>query len=682
MEAPQLENISFTAKRGSDSIAFEVDYYVLAPNTAAVPDLSTWAPSGGNGQQDLWAQLPANLYLALPPAPPGNPAAALQLPADGTPPPFDALLAAVNAILALDPGPAAVTATVVVPGAAGFATQLPFGAAPAGIIVGMTASGAGITPGSTVVAIAGGLVTLSEQVAAAGVAAGTVVSFKPNLGALTRNQSRNIAYEMLWSQQGPLPSPPPSDPIENLYTNPPNTGNLTSGSSLNQQESDRQQFEAQLKTYYTSTNANANRLTNYVYALSAAVACEQTSLAATLALIRFPGQPDTSGTASTTDQSVILTALDTIAAPAHFGVPAAYFYALAVATPPSRDAKRRYADATGAQLTQVLSTLTAAMNAKTVTDAEGFVDTSVTVKISAAQAARRLGALDVPRGSSTALAPLDTVALATTLTAASGTTLTFASVAELKTGLAVTGRGIAPGTTVMALGGGTVTLSAPLLALVPSGTTIIFTPAYSAAWQALIAAWLSFPAATIGGGVSSNPTKRTTTTRCFGRTLRQPTRTRFGTGAVCAHRWLHHPAALCRGAGRQDPRLPQNHPPGRTQRCRARASVAGAVDHAIHPQSNLAAAAARRDRRAARRLHRGAAPPVPGRCWRTDQRHQSCHQRHHRERQRADLRLHGRRPVPAVRLERRQPADRDRQRDGRPRHPCRHANYRSSARPR
>ena len=114
-----------------------------------------------------------------------------------------------------------------------------------------------------------------------------------------------------------------------------------------------------------------------------------------------------------------------------------------------------------------------------------------------------LGALDVPHdGSTTALAPLDTVALATTLTAASGTTLTFASAAELKTGLAVSGPGIAPGATITGLTSTTATLSAPLLAAVPSGATIVFTPAYSAGWQALIVAWLSFPAAA-PGSVSS-----------------------------------------------------------------------------------------------------------------------------------------------------------------------------------
>jgi hypothetical protein len=345
--APQLENISVTATRGTESIALDVDYYVLTPNPTAVPDLSTWAPPS-NGTIDLWAQLAANLYLSLPPVPPSNPAAAFQMPSDGTAPPFDGLLTAVKAILALDPGTTAATATVVAPGATAGATQLPFGAAPANVTVGMAASGTGIAAGTIVLGVSGGTVTLSQEVGAAGVAAGTIVSFTPSLGSLTLDQCQNIAYELLWTQQQPLPTPP--DPIENLYTNPPNNGELmSSGSSVNQLEGDRQQFEAQLKTYYASPNANADRLTTYVYALSAAVACEQTSLAATQALIQFPSQPGSSSTNSASDQSVILTALDTIAGPAHFGVPAAYFYAIAGATPTSRNATQRYGDATGDQ---------------------------------------------------------------------------------------------------------------------------------------------------------------------------------------------------------------------------------------------------------------------------------------------------------------------------------------------
>ena len=112
--------------------------------------------------------------------------------------------------------------------------------------------------------------------------------FTPDLGALTLDQCKNIAYEIVWSQQPPPPSPP--DPVEDLYTNPPNNGALFDGSTPNQSEGGRQQFEAQLNSYYTVANATADRLTNFVFAVSAAIACQQQSLAATQALDRAPAQ--------------------------------------------------------------------------------------------------------------------------------------------------------------------------------------------------------------------------------------------------------------------------------------------------------------------------------------------------------------------------------------------------------
>ena len=104
---------------------------------------------------------------------------------------------------------------------------------------------------------------------------------------------KRIAYDIIWSYQNTLPLPP--DPLESLYTNPPNPGgggNITdtSGGS-NNFEQDRQKFEGNLGSFYSTNNANAERLTKFVAAASAAVACEQASLNSDSALLEFPVDP-------------------------------------------------------------------------------------------------------------------------------------------------------------------------------------------------------------------------------------------------------------------------------------------------------------------------------------------------------------------------------------------------------
>ena len=501
--APQLENISVTATRGGATIALNTDYYVLPPNTAALPDLTSWSPSGE--ESDPWSQLTADLYLSLPPAPSSSPAAAFQMPTDGSAPNFDALLSAVQAVLQLDPG-AMAAINVVAPGAAAGVASLPFAAAAlTNVTPGMSVSGAGVPAGAVVTAVSGSSVTLNVQVEAAGVPAGTPITFAPSLAGLSVNQCANIAYELLWCQQPPLPGPPNGDAIETLYTNPPNDGTLLSGGSTpNQAEGDREQFEAQLKAYYATPNANAERLTSYVYALSAAVACEQMSLAAAQALITFPAQPGLGAPSASSNLAVILTGLGLAAGPANFGVPAAYFYALASANPTSQNALARYGQACGDTLAQLLSQLTAAIDSANVSDGEAFVTASAGGKINAAQAARRICALGVPKSSSSALAPLGAQALSTSQATASGDSLTFASVAGIKAGMQANGQGLPPGGEVssvtMATGG--VTLSAPVLAAAPVGTVVTFTPAYAADLKSLVEAWLAFPP-TPQGSVSS-----------------------------------------------------------------------------------------------------------------------------------------------------------------------------------
>ena len=188
-----------------------------------------------------------------------------------------------------------------------------FPASTTGISSGMSVSGAGVSAGTNVVKIdATGLVTLSQELAAP-VPTGTSITFAPNLGALSIEQCRNIAYEIVWSQQPPPPTPP--DPVEDLYTNPPNTGPMLSGTTPNQFEADRRQFEAQLTSYYALADASADRLTGFVYALSAAVTCEQLTLAATQAVVDLPANPAGPGVGALSGQKIVLTGVDALDPP-------------------------------------------------------------------------------------------------------------------------------------------------------------------------------------------------------------------------------------------------------------------------------------------------------------------------------------------------------------------------------
>jgi hypothetical protein len=223
----------------------------------------------------------------------------------------------------------------------------------------------------------------------------------PDLGSLTLDQCRNIAYEIVWSQQPPLPSPPES--VENMYTNPPNNGQMMSGGGSptpNQDEGDRQQFQATLTGYYALANATADRLTNFVVSFVCAVACEELSLKAKSVFLQFPVNP---ATTNSSENEVILTGVGTPTS--SFGVPAAYLYALTANMPSSMPASQRYALAIGESLPQMLADLTAAFNANVITDAEVFVTSGG--KINAVQAARRMQALNIPSGSSLPPLPLD-----------------------------------------------------------------------------------------------------------------------------------------------------------------------------------------------------------------------------------------------------------------------------------
>ena len=66
---------------------------------------------------------------------------------------------------------------------------------------------------------------------------------------------------------------------------------MLSGSSPNPSRATGSSSRASCKSYYSVADTTADALTSYVYALSAAIACEQQSLAATRGDTAAPARP-------------------------------------------------------------------------------------------------------------------------------------------------------------------------------------------------------------------------------------------------------------------------------------------------------------------------------------------------------------------------------------------------------
>jgi hypothetical protein len=492
--AAKIENLRLVAQWGAGAGATPVPvdqrYYDVQLSGGPAPDLNAWAPSALalSPQIDPWLALPPSAYLHLPSPPTSAKPFSFSLPTDGTPPSFDALLAAIQQILSLDPGASPTVATTSATAAGDSTLKIPAGTL--GIAPGMSVAGAGIATQTTVRSVdASGNVTLSDDVTAT-VPSGTNVTFAPNLGALSVEQCRNIAYEIVWTQQ-PLPPQPPES-LGELYSNPPNEGVMLKGTTPNQFEADRQQFEAALMSYYALADAAADRLTGFVYSLSAAIACEQRSLIATQAMFMLPANSAAAGGGPISGHQIILTGVDAVDPKSNFGVPAAYFYGLGSLLPLQISADQRFELASGDHIERLVSELTAAINAGTITDAEAFVTLAPKI-INAAQAARRIVSLGIPTSSTAPLAPLGARKLSTLSDSPSGTKLSFASTDGLKAGMLVSGAGVALNTTITSLTATEVTLSAPILRDVAAGSTVYFVPPYPASLVGLVKSWLAFP---------------------------------------------------------------------------------------------------------------------------------------------------------------------------------------------
>jgi Tc toxin complex TcA C-terminal TcB-binding domain/Protein of unknown function (DUF2934) len=213
-----------------------------------------------------------------------------------------------------------------------------------------------------------------------------------------------VAYDIVWSYQNTLPAPP--DPLESLYTNPPNPGGgggNASGTSAgeNNFEQDRQKFESALSGFYSTTNATAERLTKFVAAVSHAVVCEEASLNSATALVEFPVDP--SSTFATEVESELLLEGLGVGGPSGliFGVPAAFFYVLGAQLDKSTSHAQRFQMATGDAIDRLLQQFATAENSGVIDGAESFTDSRFDqTSVTAFQAARRLVALRVSAASS------------------------------------------------------------------------------------------------------------------------------------------------------------------------------------------------------------------------------------------------------------------------------------------
>ncbi|WP_445282329.1 Tc toxin subunit A-related protein [Streptomyces sp. DSM 118148] len=154
-----------------------------------------------------------------------------------------------------------------------------------------------------------------------------------SLTGLSVSQARHVAREIIWNQKfRPMPSPATTD-LGRLYTTPVSTAD----------DAERGRFEAQLTSYYAQGDADAERLTTYVYALTTAVDAEDRTTKATQAALTFPVLPGQTGTGEryTTARALVTN----LPAHARFAVPARYFYALGAGLPVSYDAEQRYRSA-------------------------------------------------------------------------------------------------------------------------------------------------------------------------------------------------------------------------------------------------------------------------------------------------------------------------------------------------
>ena len=263
--------------------------------------------------------------------------------------------------------------------------------------------------------------------------------------------------------------------------------------------------------------------------MSAAIACEQQSVAATQAMLQFPANAALPGAPPSNETAVIITGVANAGVTGNFGVPAAFFYALAATMPVQITAGPALYAGNGRSAIPLAHRPDDGDQCRDHLRFRVVCHPQSVVTINAAQAARRIAALGVPAGSATPLAPLGTVALPTVTDAASGTSLTFASITGIANGMLVSGPGIAPGTTVQSLPRTGVTLTPPVLNDVPAGSVgHVHTRLHDGHCKQLVASWLAYPPSRRACR-AARPISRATTTPTSGPPPRPRTRPRSST---------------------------------------------------------------------------------------------------------------------------------------------------------
>lgn len=187
-----------------------------------------------------------------------------------------------------------------------------------------------------------------------------------NRSPLTVAQSRQVAREIMWNRQiAPPPERPNNTRLEDMYTRP-STNRAMSEDDLKKADMDRKQYEASLLGYYALQNANSDRLSQYVFAASAAVWAEQQSANPGRVGFRFPVETGPPPTPGATFRQADVVVLNNGGLTLNFQVPAEYFYALSAMLATNVTGEERYRMATEDNESRIAASIRAAIAANII----------------------------------------------------------------------------------------------------------------------------------------------------------------------------------------------------------------------------------------------------------------------------------------------------------------------------